>query len=309
MHRFSYIILLLAPLWLSGCFSSSLDAPTREAPAYTRGAQHYRGFANADALAASLRKDAPTGPLLSAHRGGPAPGYPENALATFEHALRYAPALIECDVRMTRDSVLVLMHDDTLDRTTTGTGPVTATTFADLRRLLLKDNLGITTPFRIPTLSETLAWADGRALLTLDVKRDVPPRRIVEAIRRLGAEGQAIIIVYNLDDLLHYHRLAPDLVISASADTIEEVEALITSEVDLSRLIVFTGVGEMNAAVVERLHAQNIRAMLGTFGTVDERAAQAGPEVYQALIDRGIDVIATDNVPLAAKALQAYNTP
>lgn len=303
----SLAFLLLLLVWLPGCFTSGLDTPVREAPAYTRGAQHYRSFGTADALAASLRKDAPTGPLLSAHRGGPAPGYPENALATFERALRYAPALIECDVRMTRDSVLVLMHDETLDRTTTGTGEVSDATFAELRGLLLKDNLGITTPFRIPTLSETLAWAAGRAVLTLDVKRGVPPRRVVDAIRRLGAEGQAIIIVYDFEDLLRYHQLAPELVISASADTVEEVEILMASGVDLSRLIVFTGVGEMNAAVVERLHARNIRAMLGTFGTVDRRAEQAGAEVYQAFIDRGIDVIATDNVPLAARAVQAYS--
>ncbi|MFQ5569800.1 MAG: glycerophosphodiester phosphodiesterase family protein, partial [Rhodothermales bacterium] len=156
-------ILLLVILWLPGCASTDLASSSSTAPGYTRSADHYLGLPDADALAAYLRADSDAGPLVSAHRGGPMPAYPENALETFEHTLRYTPALIECDVRMTRDSVLVLMHDDTLDRTTTGRGAVAAHRFADLRTLLLVDNLGIRTPFRIPTLDETLAWAEGRA--------------------------------------------------------------------------------------------------------------------------------------------------
>src|SRR5690606_35917448 len=94
--------------------------------------------------------------LVSAHRGGPRPGLPENALATFEYALNFAPALLETDVRRTADGTLVLLHDETLDRTTTGAGPVAARTLADLRTLYLLDPEGTATPHRIPTLAEAL---------------------------------------------------------------------------------------------------------------------------------------------------------
>ncbi len=303
---------LRASLWgllfvciLSGC--GSLEAPVREAPAYTRTAEHYRTFADADALATYLRASTETTPLISAHRGSPRPAYPENAIATFEQALRYAPALIECDVRMTRDSVLVLLHDDTLDRTTTGQGAIADRAFEALRPLLLKDENDVITPFRIPTLDEVLAWAQGRAVLTLDVKSDVPPTAIVQAVQRLNAENRVVLIAYTLDAVLRYHQLAPDIMISASVATTAEVQALLNSGIDTTRLIAFTGVGEVKPEVIDLLHTHNIRAILGTFGLIDDRAREGGVAVYQALIERGIDVIATDNVPLASKAIEAYH--
>lgn len=307
MHRLrASLWVLFTACWLAGC--TALDAPVREAPAYTRTADHYRAFADADALAAYLRVDSKAGPLISAHRGGPAPAYPENALATFERALRYTPALIECDVRMTRDSVLVLMHDETLNRTTTGEGAVADHPLAALRTLLLVDGLGGITPFRIPTLDEALAWSRGRAVLTLDVKDDVPPAAVVRAVRRMKAENQVVLITYTLAAAQHFHRLAPDLMISASVETPAEAQALLDSGIDHARLIVFTGVGEVKPEVIDLLHRHDIRAMLGTFGLIDERAREGGVAVYQALIERGIDVIATDTVPLAAEAVEAYRT-
>src|SRR5690554_173485 len=56
-------------------------------------------------------------PLVSAHRGGVSKGFPENALETFAHTASKMPAIIECDIRLTRDSVLVLLHDETIERT------------------------------------------------------------------------------------------------------------------------------------------------------------------------------------------------
>ena len=305
MHRLrASLWILFAACWLAGC--TALDAPVREAPAYTRTADHYRAFADADALAAYLRAGSEAGPLVSAHRGGPSPAYPENALATFDRALRHTPALIECDLRITRDSVLVLMHDETLNRTTTGKGAVADQPFAALRTLLLVDGFGVITPFRIPTLDEALAWSKGRAVLALDIKNEVPPAAVVQAVRRMKAGNRVVLITYTLADAQRIHRLAPDLMISASAETQTEAQALLDSGIDHTRLIVFTGVGEVKPEVIDLLHRHDIRVMLGTFGLIDERAREGGVAVYQALIDRGVDVLATDMVPLAAEAVEAY---
>src|SRR3546814_11884826 len=73
-------------------------------------------------------------PLISAHRGGPEPGYPENAIETFEKSAKRQPLIIECDIALTKDSVLVLMHDDKLDRTSNGKGYVKDYTFKELQR-------------------------------------------------------------------------------------------------------------------------------------------------------------------------------
>lgn len=77
-------------------------------------------------------------PLVSAHRGGPQPGYPENCLATFENTLHHTFAIMEVDPRYTKDGQIVLHHDDTLGRTTTGRGKVSDFTLAELKALRLK---------------------------------------------------------------------------------------------------------------------------------------------------------------------------
>lgn len=69
-------------------------------------------------------------PLISAHRGGGTyVGYPENCLESFGYLARQMPIVIECDIAQTKDSVLLMMHDDTYERTTTGTGKVSEQTW------------------------------------------------------------------------------------------------------------------------------------------------------------------------------------
>src|ERR1700754_5151468 len=64
--------------------------------------------------------------IISGHRGSHIAGYPENAIETFAYVLKHAPAFFEIDPRLTKDSVIVLLHDDTLDRTTTGKGKLSS---------------------------------------------------------------------------------------------------------------------------------------------------------------------------------------
>ncbi|HEX8299642.1 MAG TPA: glycerophosphodiester phosphodiesterase family protein, partial [Rubricoccaceae bacterium] len=269
---------------------------------------HYRGYADADALARALRYTTGAERLVSVHRGAPVEGLPENALQTFEHALNYAPALIELDVRRTSDGVLVLMHDETLDRTTTGQGRVDATPFAAIRALRLLDIRGVMTSFRIPTLAEALAWAEGRAVILLDVKDDVPYPQLVAAVRAAGAENRVVVIVYSLDDHRAVAALAPDLNISATVLTTEDTDALLTSGVDLSRTIAFVGVAQADPAVVARLHAAGIRVQVGTFPLDATADAATNPAVYTPFLDAGVDVLSTDNVRSASEAIRMVRT-
>src|SRR5690606_2801152 len=138
-------------------------------------------------------------PLVSAHRGGPTEGFPENAIETFENSYRQQPVIIECDVRLTKDSVLVLIHDETLERTTTGSGKVADFTWTELRKLRLKDPSGQVTAYRIPSLDQALQWGKGKVIFTIDVNRGVPYAAVVDAIRRKSAEACSIVITYNAD--------------------------------------------------------------------------------------------------------------
>jgi len=117
-----------------------------------------------------LHYDGECFPLISAHRGGRyIEGYPENAIETFDYILQQIPAIIECDIVQSLDSVLYIMHDKSLDRTTTGTGLVSSKRWDYVEELRLLDDFGDATSYEVPTLEEVLRWAKGKTVLALDV--------------------------------------------------------------------------------------------------------------------------------------------
>ena len=297
MRRKAVPVLILA-LLLTFLFPGNVYGETSGA--------NYRSFANAKALQTYMRWHAGKEPLISAHRGGPMKGFPENAIETFENILCYGPCLIECDVRVTRDSHLVMMHDATLDRTTNGSGRVSEHTLEELKKLFLKDNDHQLTKYRIPTFGDVLQWAIGRAILTVDVKDGVPITQIISEIQKHKADGHAIIIVYNLRDLQRVHQLAPSLVISASAYGVMGVKKLFATGVPAKNLCAFVGVSEPGPVVYEMLHQKGISAILGTMHNLDNKAAARGISVYQKLYQNGADVLATDNVPLVIQAINDW---
>lgn len=126
------------------------------------------------------------GIIISGHRGGMAKGYPENCIESFEHTLRNMPSFFEVDPRMTRDSVVVLMHDSTLERTTTGEGRVRDYTWEELQQLNLVDRNGNITSYRIPTAEEAVLWSRGKTVLNFDTK-DVPREVLIPLVNKCGA--------------------------------------------------------------------------------------------------------------------------
>lgn len=130
-------------------------------------------------------------PLIIAHRGASAYA-PENTLVAFEKAIDMKALVIETDVHQTKDSVLVLMHDETVDRTTNGTGRIRDMLYADFKKLIICSPLA-TTSMHPPSLEEALKAIDGRAQLLIEIKKgsDYYPgieRRIVELIKTCKAE-------------------------------------------------------------------------------------------------------------------------
>jgi glycerophosphoryl diester phosphodiesterase len=251
--------------------------------------------------------------VVAAHRGGDAPA--ENAIETFERTLRGAPGpvLVEIDVRRTRDGVLVLMHDETLDRTTTGRGPVNAVTLAEFRKLQLKDESGRILDARPPTLARALDWSKNKAILELDVKRGTPFAEVIAAVRAAKAEKRVVVIVYNVEDALTVHRLAPDLMISAPGESVSQLEAISSIRVDLSRILGFTGIREPNSALNVELNQKGVETIFGTLGdpatSMDGRFARDGDQGYVAVGDTGVTIIATDRPLEAMRAIDDADGP
>ncbi|OEK06433.1 glycerophosphodiester phosphodiesterase family protein [Roseivirga misakiensis] len=242
-------------------------------------------------------------PMISAHRGGPYPGFPENAIETFDMVLKATPAVIECDIEMTLDSVLVMMHDNSLDRTTNGTGLVRNVTWEYIQSLQLVDNDGELTDFKVPTLLEVLEWTKEKALLTLDVKRGVPFQKVIAQVRQAKAEDYSAIITYSANDAQLVYQNAPELMISVGIGNIEAYEAHKKLGIPDENMIAFTGVSEPDLSIYKFLHEKGIYTILGVLGNLDKKALAKGDSIYADFINRGADILATDRPIEAANAI------
>ena len=139
---------------------------------------------------------ASTAATIVAHRGGQL-GETENSLAALGQAARHHVDVIEFDVRTTRDGQLVIIHDESIDRTTNGTGRVAALTLAELRRSHINGN---SEP--IPTLVEALDAARSRQVrLLLDVKSGTSVHKVLTAVESQRASSKVILGLRRLVDV------------------------------------------------------------------------------------------------------------
>ena len=105
--------------------------------------------------------------LVVSHRGDWR-NAPENSLQAFRNCIEMGVDMIEIDLKMTKDGHLILMHDETIDRTTDGTGKPSDYTLAEIRKFHLKNGLGIVTRHLIPTFEEVLDLCKGKILINVD---------------------------------------------------------------------------------------------------------------------------------------------
>ncbi|WP_052572873.1 glycerophosphodiester phosphodiesterase family protein [Haloferula sp. BvORR071] len=127
--------------------------------------------------------------LVVAHRGGYLSErgeiLPENSMPAIERSIAGGAEILEIDVRPTRDGHLVLMHDKTVTRTTTGRGAVASLSLTEIRALHLRDADGVATSLRVPTFAEVMLRAKGEVMVNLDKLDFTNPAVLGEAIRVL----------------------------------------------------------------------------------------------------------------------------
>ena len=156
--------------------------------------------------------------IVSGHRGGMMPGYPENCIESCEKTLSLMPTFFEIDFSFTKDSVMVLMHDLTIDRTTTGKGRVADYTYEELQQFNLVDRNRNVTPYKIPRLKDMLEWGkdkvafnfDNKYINTKGVSEEVRKASLDYYIRQLKPGGDwsmyhnIMLSVRSLDEALYY---------------------------------------------------------------------------------------------------------
>ncbi len=241
---------------------------------------------------------------ISAHRGGgDLKGYPENCIESFTYLAKQIPVIIECDIDLTKDSVMVMMHDATLDRTTNGTGKLIDRNYPELAQYRLEDNMGNVTPYKIPTLEEVLRWGKNKAKFTLDVKRNVSFAKVVDMIHKTGASDYVAVITYNAQDAAKLNKLDPNLMISVTIRNRAEYDRLRELGVPDNRMVAFVGVKEPDGDLYKFLHEKGIACILGTLGNLDKQAAAKGDQAYKKFAENGADIMSTDRPLEMAKVL------
>jgi glycerophosphoryl diester phosphodiesterase len=243
--------------------------------------------------------------LFAAHRGG-ALLWPENSLLAFRSATAMGADYLELDVHLTRDDEVVVIHDPTLDRTTSGAGPVRDRTLAELAPLRLRDRTGALTDEQIPTLDQVVALAvAGKRQVLLEIKVDAQrghypgiEEKVFAVLDRHRFVPFAIVMAFEAETWRRVRRLRP----AARAGALYSARTLSAGavEAELQALsqagVVFVG---LNQALVNARVATQARLAGLTLGvwTVNERDA------IERFIGQGVSVVITDRPDLAKELL------
>jgi glycerophosphoryl diester phosphodiesterase len=243
-------------------------------------------------------------PRIAAHRGG-ALLWPENSLTAFRGALALGVDLVELDVHLTRDGEAVVLHDPTLDRTTTGRGAVRDHAWADLAGVSLvgtpgegvprlQDVLALVRPAGVGLLVEIKAGPDGRPYPGIEAT-------VLASLDAAGLRARATVMAFEWETLARLRALAPTLRLTGllgrqGAERIGGVPAA--------------------AARLAALGADDLgieRTLLSPEAVAAARAAGLGigvwtvnePEELRAALASGVDYVTTDRPDLALQLRRA----
>ncbi|GIW40705.1 MAG: glycerophosphoryl diester phosphodiesterase [Candidatus Binatia bacterium] len=252
-------------------------------------------------------------PLVFGHRGS-AGTAPENTLLSFREALECGADVLELDVHATRDGVVVVLHDPTLDRTTDGTGEVRLRSWEEVRGLdagyrFTRD--GTSYPFRgrglrVPSLEEVFAeFPDAR--FNIEVKQEDPPiaREVVSLVERFGVATRVLLAAEKDSVMREIRRHARDRIATGFpvGEVVEFLERLDREDFSGYRpagkaLQVPVRFGGRDIVTAESVRAAHELGIEVHPWTINDRAEM------EALFDLGVDGLVTDLPALAREILR-----
>ena len=243
-------------------------------------------------------------PLAFAHRGGSLL-WPENTMPAFGGAVEMGYRYLETDLHATRDGVLVLIHDDTLERVSDGSGPVWEHTLAELKRLdagyHFSPDGGRTHTYRgqgvtVPTLEEVVE-AFPQVRLNVEIKQEQPPvvAAVVDFIEKRGLHDRLLVASFRDRLVREFRRLSGGRVATSAAQG-EAMRFWLASRLRLERLLSIP------------YDALQVPARYGSFTVVDRRFVEAAhgrglavhvwtvdePGEMRRLLDVGVDGLMSD---------------
>lgn len=239
--------------------------------------------------------------LVIAHRGGGALR-PEETLPAFEHALAVGADVLEFDVHLTADGAVVAMHDETVDRTTDGTGAIKDKTLAELRALdagyWFTPDGGQTFPYRgtgivVPTVDEILdAFPDSYYLIEIKGADPGLPDALLAALAAHAVADRVVIASFSTESIAAVRAKAPAIFTALSLEEMVEFNDRIADPTYVPPAkFVQPPWAASSQEVVDRAHALELKVHPWTVNTSN---------AMSSLIARGVDGIMTDDPALLA---------
>jgi glycerophosphoryl diester phosphodiesterase len=260
--------------------------------------------------------------VVISHRGDWR-NYPENSIPAIESIIRMGVDMMELDVKMTKDSVLVLMHDQTINRMTNGKGYIKDMTYDSLMTFKLKRAHNVTTDsLRIPTLREALLCCKDRILVNVDHAYPYY-KEIVELTEELGVTGQVLmkgksnLDKVNEDMAKHEKNLLymPIIDINKPSGQALFAEYQERGVVPMAFEVCWQYPGEELDDCVAKIIESGSKAWVNTlwsslcggYGNDDDAALDAvdPADVYGQYLDKGFSMIQTDRPELLIKYLRS----
>ncbi len=253
-----------------------------------------------EVLARRALKTIQAGGVKVSHHRGASRYAPENTLEALRKSVALGADFVEFDIRTTRDGASVLLHDSSLDRTTSGRGPVRDRTSGEVAALDAGSWFG--RPFsgmKIPSLD---AFLDAAAPLNVGLyvdAKDIPPEALAEALARHGLTDRSVVY-QGADYLERLKTIAPDLRRMPPLRDPSDLDALVERvrpyAVDVNWTI-------LSKPLIDRCHALGVKVFSDALGSHES------VEHYQQAVRDGIDLIQTDHPVLVLRALTLAEPP
>ncbi len=236
---------------------------------------------------------------IIAHRGG-ALLAPENTIAAYQNAVNLGSDYFELDVRLSKDDSLMIMHDDTIDRTTSGSGALSSFIYLQLR--LYDAGSWFGPEFagqKIPTLYEALSVAKGtstKVVIELKSSETRLAGKVVDLVKAMNMEDRVLISCFNLNQIAQVRTLDPSIEIQQFVNSVSQ------SEINDLKAINAEWIGsgsEVSPALRDSVHAAG---MLLNIWTIDNpvKMVQYNSEGYDGI---------TTNDPVTAMAVLDTTAP
>jgi len=165
--------------------------------------------------------------IVIAHRGDHVE-VPENTISAYENGINHEVDYVEIDLRTTKDSVLVIMHDATVDRMTNGKGKISDLNYADIKKLSIIDRKDSTKSYSVPTFEEVLKTCKDKIHIYLDFK-SANVQQSYDMIKKYGMEKQVIVYINSALQYEEWRKLIPSMPIMLSLpDSVKNADQLKT---------------------------------------------------------------------------------